>query len=1117
MTPSPDSPPVTTTQPSSFTRKQVLQQKKKKNLDATKANVKEVPNNELGQKDRYGERITTIYPKEVAAFPVDDHGASLPPDNVPSSIATSPLLSAFGSANAASAQYTSEWTKSLPYPAKQHPIGNGINIGGPPPTPNSHPHMFKDDYNGAVPTSVSPPASIGSRPLSHPTQFSSFGGRLQPSPQPSVGRDRRSSMYARTGARSPFLAHPPLPHQPQPHFYGLQNLDMALGTQKTGNIRPGSDGYYCGFDTLRLPGESASRATKNVLLVGYEGGFDVLKVERTKMDVIGRLEGLRGAVIGAKLLSSTGPGDMYASLRPLVALTVHGPVVDLANVPEPDNDTASVTYADTRPATPKSASDIKEYQTTVEVYSLLKQEHIATLFVCPPVPISSPIDSPLFRPPLPTGDLRIDASGRFVTISSGSSGEVYVFSSQLKKAATSESSHFRCIGKLWTSVQSRSLGSASSSSSSNDARNMDGDEHRPHGVPVVSVSGRWIAVAPPASATSLSINGSAMLSVSNQSPAGLGHHTAPPQPNENCAVDAPQSDGLAGRFAREGAQAAVRGAKWAAGRGFQAYQYYFGKPGQPQDPIGAPIDHMNQQSYPQAYGHFGSSPTRHDSTMVSVYDLNRFLDNEESKRKGVLEPIASFIPPHGISHLSLSPSGVMLLTVGKKGDVQEVWNLMKITNRKNRKSNRSTLDGPHVRQVARFTRMTVANVVDVAWTSPIGRGVAILTENGTAHLYPMPSAAFQWPPARSMAAKPRNALKEEAPVLQDSGRTGAVGAMSSAFSALNGTARSFTNAYRSQKGSESTKSPGSTFALPSMTTAVGARSSKAVAKNLSKSLGTAAKSFAQAGDNRIHLGSTSSIPVSNLICWLTSRSGKPSLAIVSAGHIDIYRVFMQPARGKQHPARVKKKRMVQYQVPDVRGGPFPPSLIAKIGPHTPGDLNGTKDLPLEGIWALRTLKREHTSTKPKERTPHPLSFAELETSAPFLPFHTDRRANMFFTAEDALNPSTQPRTINDGKDGVSLTDHVPQPSFGGRLAGHRVFITHPSRHLSGEDDTDLDLHDQLDGVTAENRMVKKGGDYEEVQIIVTTRRRRRLEDGYGDQEGFFEDDCEVLDFADDRV
>jgi hypothetical protein len=45
--------------------------------------------------------------------------------------------------------------------------------------------------------------------------------------------------------------------------------------------------------------------------------------------------------------------------------------------------------------------------------------------------------------------------------------------------------------------------------------------------------------------------------------------------------------------------------------------------------------------------------------------------------------------------------------------------------------------------------------------------------------------------------------------------------------------------------------------------------------------------------------------------------------------------------------------------------------------------------------------------------------------------------------------------------------------------------------------------------------VMKVGDEE--QIVVTTRRRRGARQGDPDEDGFFEDDCEVLDYADQRV
>ena len=65
------------------------------------------------------------------------------------------------------------------------------------------------------------------------------------------------------------------------------------------------------------------------------------------------------------------------------------------------------------------------YQTTVEVYSLRMRKHIATLYKSATVKMEQPVVGHLSLPPKPVGDLSLDAAGRFVTLSSGKSGEVF--------------------------------------------------------------------------------------------------------------------------------------------------------------------------------------------------------------------------------------------------------------------------------------------------------------------------------------------------------------------------------------------------------------------------------------------------------------------------------------------------------------------------------------------------------------------------------------------------------------------------------------------------------------------------------------------------------------------
>ena len=165
---------------------------------------------------------------------------------------------------------------------------------------------------------------------------------------------------------------------------------MGLNPTENEGTTPGENSYFCGFDTICMAGNESSRSVENVLLVGYQGGLEVFKVEKGRMDIVARLEGLRGSVIGAKILPWASRRDLLASSRPLIALTIHGPVMDevkdaqnasgsSSEVVTEENDGSSPS----RPGSSKgndAASRISNYQTTVEVYSLRERRHIATLY-----------------------------------------------------------------------------------------------------------------------------------------------------------------------------------------------------------------------------------------------------------------------------------------------------------------------------------------------------------------------------------------------------------------------------------------------------------------------------------------------------------------------------------------------------------------------------------------------------------------------------------------------------------------------------------------------------------------------------------------------------------------
>ena len=950
------------------------------------------------------------------------------------------------------------------------------------------------------------------RPLSHPNQHTTFGGRLQNSPQESPGRDRRASMYSRQGGRRPshtLAPNPPLPHQAQPHFYGLPDFDLGLDNMPNDGIPPGERGYFCGFDTLTAAGDEAARSAENVLLVGSQGGLDMFRVEKTKLDIVGRLEGLRGGVLGAKILPWTMRSDPLAALRPLVVLTLHGPVVKEGRSSSGSGSSSVIDdSASESPSRPSSrhgddpTCQIIAYQTTVEVYSLREKRRIAVLYKSPLTPLISPIDSPLFQPPPPVGEFVVDAKGKFVVVASGASGEVFCFAPYLT-GHEEYLERFRCVGKVWTSVQLRERITHSSSSSGAEGSHEDIPPEK-YGVPVFSLSDRWLAVTPPASSSLYPVNGTALTSPTYERPLGVAHHSVPTQPSPNCTVDAPESAGLINRLTREGTQVAIKGARWATEKGIQAFKSYMNKGSQvnnapySQDPM--------QQYFPPTHGHNQTQP-RQEVSVISVYDLQKLLDAEETRNKNALHPIATVPAALGCSFLSFSPSGLMLMTVSKKGDYQDVWDLKRMNFRRARKTTREQPAGPHVRQVARFTRMTIANVIDVIWSAPRTDKLAIVTDKGTVHMFLMPSSASQWPPPRRMRQAVPSTKPKDVPSPPVSG-----GAVNSAMQAINGTAKPFFDAVRARNNS-----PGSRFTLANLgvTPAAGAKSGKAVAAGVGKSI----NNIRHAGDNKIALPTSPSGVKPYSVRWLSGR-GCGSIALVAGGVLQIWRVQMRTAtdNGKSSStASISKKKVVEFGLAPIRDITLPPSVAEELYPH-PGDLEPMHEI--YGDWIPRSLphrKPGARGTQPADLSPAPLSFSEIETNPPYQPFYTDRRVTRFVYSRQT--PEVQgssseyqtsiPALLND----LHEEDGSSPWLFGEPVEARRISSPTAHSYDSGEDDI-------VAGVAAkiENKLVVRDGEEEVEQVVVTTRRRRvRREGTEEDQEGFFEDDCEVLDFAEDRV
>ncbi|KAI9775276.1 MAG: hypothetical protein M1839_001328 [Geoglossum umbratile] len=945
-------------------------------------------------------------------------------------------------------------------------------------------------------------------------------------------------MYSHQSHKPLFTAQPPLPHLPQAHFYSAPNADLGMLKGREQGVVPGDSRYYCGFDSLA--GSGASSDAENVLLMGWQGGLDVFRVERDKLDMIGRLEGLRGGVVSAKILPWTAREDPFSSLRPLVALVINGPVAPFPGGPGDQGPSSnhsdqleytSSEHPDTSApgSTTKASdsdeviSDVTHYQTTVEVYSLSKKIHITTLFSSPPVPISVPMTTPQFSPPPEVGSLQIDANGKFITVSSGVSGEVFIFTLDSVEFSDTQSGEggFSCIGKVWTSVQFNNRKRSSSPVGIPDAGGQSGDhttEVIPAGTALLSLSHRWLAVIPPVPSSSPSLNGTPLPPSTKFRAPGISSHSPPPQPPVTCAVDTPEGESVFNRVAREVTQEVIKGAKWVGDQGIQAWRYYWNRPtpgtgqewGQTRDQLSHPAP--QQHHFPPTHALTNQqSQSSGDPTLISVLDLERLAPTRCTPNSAALNPIATFQNPLGCSFLSFAPSGLALLTASRKGDVQFVWDLMRMTQGKATTGPPTSTSGigsssdarqipyrPHVRQIARFTRLTVANIVDVVWAMPKGERVAIVTEKRTVHILDLPASAFQWPPPRRAtpsSAPPNSASK----VTKDDGTHdahtvagGASNAVTAAVQMVNNKTQPLISAARRRRSS------GASLGLKITSSGGGGQGGMLIATGLSKSLGAATgtvSNLRNTGENRLHLPGSSGSASLGCVKWLGGKE-RGLISIVCGGILRIHEAG--PGRARKG---VEKRRRLTGLKP-----------MEFVLPTLPGDASVIEDMvcrlnreALSGYWISRPPLTTRDATPKMD--PHPLSYAEIETNPPYQPFHTDRRINLYVY-------NTPP---HDEWNALGNVHHVSESSpwvFGQDIDATKLDVG-PSAIPSDE----MSIHEES-SVGPMETILRLGKDDEEVeQVVVTTRRRKKATSGtMGElEDGFFEDDCEVLDFASDRV
>ena len=915
-----------------------------------------------------------------------------------------------------------------------------VNAASPsPPTRYVTPHRSGDAF---VPTpthvGASPP-SDAMRPRSLPHRQNSFGSRGFPQPMTPQRRPSAAGQHNVHLRGGSFAGNVPLPHEDQPHLHGaLPDLDSFVSTNvgQDGGLLPGEKGLFVGFDTLSASSHLASFNVSDVLIVGYEGGLSVSRLggggsgrDIRCVEEIGKIEGLRGAVVEAKILTTASRRDSTKEARPLIAVILHSPLVPEAPVgnEEPSaivTDSDSEAKIDSNPVN-HDLSDasgttwLRGYQTTVEIYSLLDQQHITTLYSSPIVDIQPELVGTSTAIPKPH-PLRLDANGKFVTVSDGISGEVFIFCSQSVVSETSVEFAWRCVGKLWTTVLHRSEKDPLSSSDVDDPDSPVDDYQRVIYAPLVSLSNRWIALAPPPSAGSqISAKGVPIMSPSDPKPQGLSTATAPTPPSITCNLDA-QTVGFMARLSREATQNLLKGAQWTYDRSVEAYNAYWNRSSPVQRPnsngSGFASDHQSG-NFPPTHAYGQSNGPGADAKVVAIYDLERFIDSEDGRPRNALNPVAAFPPPSGVSYISFSPGGWNLLVVNRKGDDTTLWNLMQMVHASvvpmlpdNEKED---ILEPFARHAWNTTRMSEARVVDVSWVGPRGDRVAVLTDKPTVHIHDFPNSALQWPPLQKRRTK--SGLQQVQQLSSDESSANGK-RWSSALETFNDAVKTVRDSSRSLSISGVSGFAGG---ITATSTAATAKSGgKMVRQGITKGIDSIAKQAQHVyhmQDNKLHLEHppdgiampgmirlTSSLGAIGA-AFNTKDRGRSGLLVIEGGSLRIHPIRQILQRHKNGPSTIRvkiSKRYRKLQLPLIPDNAFPPSFISAVEAHygkstddaasQPGGADVcTRGVQPNGYWALRASKA--VSSLPAGTTENWHTIMEAESNPPFQPFYFHRR------------------------------------------------------------------------------------------------------------------------------
>ena len=877
-------------------------------------------------------------------------------------------------------------------------------------------------------------------------------------------------------------------HLPQPYQYGAREPDTGTFQSRSTSRKSATRDFHA-FDSLACSGDDASLSAESVFLTAGQNNLHIYQLEREKLQLLGRLEGLRGRVIAAKVLPCTFRQDQLRRLRPLVAVVVHGPATNTTLAPSRPGTSHSqqIEHDPTLPLSlenspgPHHRQSTNRYQTTVETYSLKSGRHLSTLFRCDEVEADPITGDRIFEPPPPVGSLRIYAKGKFVVIASGVSGEVYIF------AATNTTSEepFRCIGKTWTSIpvrKGRAWSSPPAPSEMDPIRDLLPTHPPQNDNALLSLSNRWLAFVPPVPSVRSRVAGGTDLIRSRKGPPGLNSHTPSLQPQVTCELDTPLEESMINKVARDVTQEVLKGARWVGDQGMQAWKNYWHK-----SPEQTSLYEQRQsspplQAFPPTHAQDDRNRIPQPPTIISILDLERLLESQDMKADIALHPIATFLLPGGCSYLSFNPSGLALFTASTKGDVQYVWDLMRMIHGKSSilppTGSFTREASPNVRQVARFTRVTMANIVDVVWAEPRGEKLAMVTERGTVHVYDMPISALRWPPPPQVSSS-RPSTGERTARFDVNQKLPAARGWGATMNAVGESAQPWISAVR---GNPLAGLGG--FNLTSASTGASVKGGKIVASGFSKSVGAATgtvNTIRHMGENRLHIPGSSQPIASGCVKWINSK-GRNSIAVAGGGVLRIHAIL------QNNDAKSSKRR--QSTVGE---------RLAELNLQSPS-LKPNTAVPdvsiIPEVYNDSVVISQFSPQKQLRSTGHPLSHAEIETSSPYQPLHTDPRVSLHVYRDAGVYSSNS----------------------GSWAFGEDIPVTRVTSGLDKSEEPDLgsEVLGPMESLVKEHA----NEDAEGRQVVVMTRRRRAKKAVSShaaevEDDGF--DDYSFLDHATDRV